>query len=708
MNALLPKSGMSQTGAADAAMPGKRTLVEGLATGDDGVIDQRLVEIGNELLRLGVKSTRIGDLSRVNITSSTRDLHLLAWIAEGKGRRGAENRIVSAWNAGQDGLDNRAKWATILNYVHWLDAMSVTSMGMSYEKALAAMPTVRLAGAGVGGKLPVHPRAVYFCAAAQVGMDVRAGIEEGKGHYIPVGGFKNLLKDLKSTLKHVGTHEAFPGAVAVVTSVRGELTKMIDVLAAQEAGVPYGVYRPEEHLEPDLRRKLVPLRDPIAEVGIPTTDVEATSVAAQLAGILGVAIPDMKTLQRNHGSGSVDPHGPGHAMGMAVDMFYGAGEGKYGHQNKGVKSAAWPFIYLLIAEKGPLVGLSPKLRPASLGQLAPDQARQLSELLHGHGATFLEEVKQRERSTEDTAQDRRTYHRFRGLRRKAMHLLIGREHALQKARKKFPSGHAIRAEIVAEMRRLHADRVRLETQDPESLPLTLHLCLLRLTTLELSMDLQMEKKAPDLDGLELRGEEMTGKLFDVIRELQAIREEAQPVVEAMREQAAVDSAKDPYTRKLVERAAQDDRLLFDQPTVMVEALNEVRTGESALQASHHWVVAPMEILESPKAYGDALRSDMTLRHIEREPPQLERVLSVMAESDGGRDILTAPQPRTAGIAEFHAALADVVGGEEVATSMIARVAKKVIGPYESGGKLAELRDRGFYLAEDEGEGSLEP
>lgn len=81
-----------------------------------------------------------------------------------------------------------------------------------------------------------------------------------------------------------------------MTTVQGELTRMIGVLAAQDAGVPYGVYRPEEHLEPDLRKKLLPLRDQIAEVGIPTTDVEATSVAARLAGMLGVAIPDMRTV----------------------------------------------------------------------------------------------------------------------------------------------------------------------------------------------------------------------------------------------------------------------------------------------------------------------------------------------------------------------------------------------------------------------------
>ena len=76
----------------------------------------------------------------------------------------------------------------------------------------------------------------------------------------------------------------------------------------------------------------------------------------------------------------------------------------------------------------------------------------------------------------------------------------------------------------------------------------------------------------------------------------------------------------------------------------------------------------------------------------------------MAESQGGRDILTAPRPHRGGIAEFHLALADVIEGD--ADAMIARVAKKVISPYEDGGKLAELRERGFYLAEDEDEGAL--
>ena len=705
LNALLPKSSKTADLAGDATAPGKQTLVEGQA---GEVVDPTIAKLADDLKAEGVKPHRLGDLTQVDPNTKDRAFYLLRWIKEGTGRRGATNRIINAWNAGQDGLDNRAKWATILHYVLWLDAMSKKSMGgKGYDQALAAMPTVRLAGAGVGGKLPVHPRSVYFCAAAQVGMDVRAGIEEGKGHYIPVGGFKNLFKDLKKTLKEIGAKPAFPGAVGVVTTVHGELTKMLDVLAAQEAGVPFGVYQPEEHLEPDLRRKLLPLRDRIAEVGVPATDAEATSVAAQLAGILGVAVPDMKQLHRNHGSGSVDPHGPGHAMGIAIDLFYGAGEGKYGHQNKSVKAAAWPFIYLLIAEKGALVGLSPKLRPASLGQLAPDEARRLAELLHDHGPTFLDEVKLRERSDEETAADRRTYSKFKRLRQKAMHLLIGREHALKAARKKLPAGHPVRADIVEERTRLHADRVRLETQDPETLPLILHSCVLRLTMLEFRMDVEMVKKAPDLDGLRLEGAHYIGKLMDVITELQAIREEAQPVVEALREKAAVDSANDPYTRKLVERAAQDDRLLFDQPSVMVDALNEVRTGGSSLQASHHWVVAKDEILQNDGAYGDALRSDMTMRQ-EKTPPQLERVLAVMAESQGGRDILTAPRPHTLGIAEFHAALSHVVGAE--AFAMIDRVAQKVIDPYAKGGKLAELRDRGFYLEDKatEGEGSMDP
>ncbi|HEY5935683.1 MAG TPA: hypothetical protein VIU61_13630 [Kofleriaceae bacterium] len=702
LNALLPKSSKTADLAGETPAPGKRTLDQGSTTGADAIVNERLETIKNRLLHLGVKPERLGDLSRVNITSSTRDLELLEWIAVGPGRRGSRgstNAIIGAWNRGQDGLDNRAKWATILNYVHWLDEMSVKSMGKGYDEALAEMPKVRLGGAGVGGLLPVHPRAVYFCAAAQVGMDVRAGIEEGKGHYFPVGGFKNLFKDLKNTLEEIGMKREFPGALGVVNAVRGDLQKMLDVLAAQEAGVPFGVYRPEEHLEPAMRRKLLPLRAQIADVGIPTTDVEAVSVAARLAGMLGVAVPKKSKLDRNHGSGSIDPHGPGHAIGLAIDMFYGDGEGKYGHQNKAVKAPAWPFIHLLIAEKGPLLGLSPKLRPTSLGQVDASEARKIAELLHDHGPAFLEEVKLREQATKATAEDKRTYYKFRSLRRKAANILRSRKGILEIASKKVPSDNPLRVELLTEMIHLHRESKRAETQDPETLPLTIQAAVERLTALELRVDLAITKKTPDLDGLKLRDGKLTGKLATVITDLQAIREEAQPVVEALREQAAVKSANDPYTKSLIERAAQDDRLLFDQPSVMVEALNEVRTDKSVLEANHHWVVAPMKILESTTAYGDALRNDMTLRHKEREPPQLERVLGVMAESQGGRDILTATAPFKLGVGEFHSALSDVVGGDSFASAMIGRVATRVISPYEGKGKdkLGELRDRGYYL-----------
>ena len=87
-------------------------------------------------------------------------------------------------------------------------------MGMDYNPefdpgAMDAMPRVRIAGAAVG----VHPRALYFAAAAQVGMDEREGRAAGAGHYVPAGGLRTLLRDVADMASRLAT-ERTPAAAA--------------------------------------------------------------------------------------------------------------------------------------------------------------------------------------------------------------------------------------------------------------------------------------------------------------------------------------------------------------------------------------------------------------------------------------------------------------------------------------------------------------
>ena len=115
-----------------------------------------------------------------------------------RGRRGAFDRPILAWESHLDDLGTpdrdtpeaqALEYQNILEFVDRLDQLSGSSMGMDYNPefdpgAMDAMPRVRIAGAAVG----VHPRALYFAAAAQVGMDEREGRAGARGTtFRPVG-----------------------------------------------------------------------------------------------------------------------------------------------------------------------------------------------------------------------------------------------------------------------------------------------------------------------------------------------------------------------------------------------------------------------------------------------------------------------------------------------------------------------------------------
>jgi hypothetical protein len=56
--------------------------------------------------------------------------------------------------------------------------------------AVEAMSSVVIAGAVIK---KIHPRAIYFVAAAQVAMDVESGTARGEGHFAPVAGFQQEI-----------------------------------------------------------------------------------------------------------------------------------------------------------------------------------------------------------------------------------------------------------------------------------------------------------------------------------------------------------------------------------------------------------------------------------------------------------------------------------------------------------------------------------
>jgi hypothetical protein len=116
--------------------------------------------------------------------------------------------------------------------------------------------------------------------------------------------------------------------------------------------------------------------------------------------------------------------------------------------------------------------------------------------------------------------------------------------------------------------------------------------------------------------------------------------------------------------------------------------------ETYFYSGHHWDIAPLDVIgptpRAATAYHDSVAADLALR----SPSQIERILSVMAESNGGRQILFTTRDPT-----FLQALAERLRGDE--TAMLARVRARVVTPFEGGSDDAavlrrELRDHGFY------------
>jgi hypothetical protein len=148
-----------------------------------------------------------------------------------------------------------------------------------------------------------------------------------------------------------------------------------------------------------------------------------------------------------------------------------------------------------------------------------------------------------------------------------------------------------------------------------------------------------------------------------------------------------------------------DHPIFDQPKAVVQGLDSVAAhapigGKQTTHffSGHHWTIAPREILETDTTtYRASLDRDMGSRDLDN----LRRVLSVMAESLAGREILFGPA--TARDKTFDDALeARLKALNTTSKDLLDQVKLLVVTPYESltgesGRLLRGLRDRGHFL-----------
>jgi hypothetical protein len=395
------------------------------------------MQLGAELMARGVNFDQLGDLDALadlgDDAAIRALLDTLDVMNKGSDRLGDPKRIVNSWNVNKDdiGFTNPrgTKYKTILHYVAELNRLAQASMGMNYVEAAKAMPDVRLSGVRIhSGGVGVHPRAVYFVAAGQVGIDdaaakavaeatAQAGADPnrkkaadtmrrafGEGHYIPAGGFQWLFKDVVTMLTTLGYSTApnprATGAAAkgvqrakaldrgdlIYKVMRLEIERMLLVLEGQEANVDVPSHEAAAHREPQFRAFLLARKKDIEAVADPKDNDDVARAAREMLVALG---RPGRTVSYTHGGGTIDPHGTDHAMGLAFDFYNGSGaQGAF----RNFQVEQWPFIHRLISEFGDEVGLPTNLRPSSIDAVSPDKGQAIAQLLRDHGAEVAKEM----------------------------------------------------------------------------------------------------------------------------------------------------------------------------------------------------------------------------------------------------------------------------------------------------------------------------
>ena len=649
-------------------------------------------------------------------------------------RRGAFDRPILAWESHLDDLGTpdrdtpeaqALEYQNILEFVDRLDQLSRSSMGMDYNPefdpgAMDAMPRVRIAGAAVG----VHPRALYFAAAAQVGMDEREGRAAGAGHYVPAGGLRNLLRDVADMASRLATERTprrrrgaprrrprsapIPGGGAIYATLHGELLRALHILEDQATGedtVPG--HHHDEHREPALRAFLVGRAERIRDLEPTVSDEDAATAAGRLAAVLD-GLPGA----RHHGFGSIDPHGTEHAMGLAVDIYHGAGPGG-SLTNFATERAYWPFIHRLIEHHGPSAGLDASLRPDSWGDLTPDASRALAGLVRDHGHAEAAAIAAEAAPDPVAARaDSRTARRFTTLRTRALHALRNRRQAVRRARRDVHLDFRMVAEVDRELAALESDLARVPGLNVQELVLTIQRHHRALTNLEAHVeeDGDTGPPAPDphrrhrrapADPLRTVGpDDGPIDLTDLALDLDAMGPDVDAAIERHETLSLSELVRSRAFTRWLDQVSDIDRPIYDQPTTMVDALEDVEGTH--FYGGHHWEIASLSespgpsLLEDGDGTGTSTYATTLERDLARRSPEtIERIISVMAESEGGRTAaFHAPDPT------LHAGLAARLS-EDTAAELLARVFTRVVLPFEGGSGdgaalRRDLRDRGFH------------
>jgi hypothetical protein len=678
-------------------------------------------EVRDALRAEGVKESELGASSAIEALGETQARALLeklhAYRTDKELGFTSSSKIARSWSNRRDdlGVMGRSGYPTILHYVQDLDKLTRASLGGEWPSALKTLKgsTIRLAG----GTYFVHPRMLYFAAAAQIGMDAKADRDEADGHYItPAAVFEELRLIRKAALAvdelgaeveksaaKIGVIPVGPeGAAAVYENLVQRLQDVVALRRKQEAAEEsrsYGTGHPEPGISKYVTDEMV-----AAIEELPSTATSDTDGVQNCRKIM-VMVWHRPRKKQAHGWGAADPHGSHHAMGMAMDVFYGTGAGGYSNFAKFLKGEGVAEAVAFLVQQfgtGAEYGFSdpaasPKDLLTAIKRNAHDSVA-FALLLRDHGTDALALLDEGVKEA-GTPEAKEAIARYKALHRK----LVGGVRARQ-ARVVTLTRHRAWLRHQPELRAYAKDVARRATSGelvrhefPPAFLESARTISGEYEALRVSIELTDGSAAVNLK----IGPSAAPELASPLEELGSSLPEITRALEAKR-RSDIRRHVPSGLKKAIDRAGSGT-LVLDQPQEVLSGLGSVKGA--SLQSWHHFQLRDWRgVLTSPEVYKNTLLSDMWTRSLE----DMRRILQVMSQSPAGFRAVFGDEEGKPGLASIRPALdswAQVLSTLGVLVDidgMLEEVAEQLPPPAMEGlsstrkSLASDLYARGFY------------
>lgn len=664
-----------------------------------------LVEVQSRLTELGVSAKEMGAAESFRALGESEARRLLGKLVQYKSDPGltftSSSKVVRTWNARTDdlGVAGRSGYRTILHYVAAMEALANSSLGGSWPDNLKVMrQAIRIGGA----RFHVHPRMLYFAAAAQVGMNEAAGLASDEGHYLaPAAVFEELrmirdaavvVDDLAADVEraHAATGSTDPapgveGAGQVYANLAGRLKTLAEIRKSQAMGGTGAL----DHPEPIARH----LDDSMAAAieALPASAGDDAAAVERCREIMTLTWSRPKKKQA-HGWGAADPHGTHHALGMAMDAFYGTAQGGYANSFKFLQGDTAAEIAALVVRE---YGAGYDLQPSAPKELArrirtdPEAGRAFALLLKDHAGDVILLFEDATARAKDPETARRLGD-YAGLRQgvlkgvRARHTIARRLLSNRATVRATPELRAYIKDVVG----THGPGQLAKHRLPASFLVAAQVATGSYEALRVTLEHGVPPiSSPALDPL------ATPDVATPLDGLVARLDELASAVDA-KDTAALKRRMPAGFRRALDRAASGTMVL-DQPLEVLRGFASVQGAR--LQSGHHFQVSGWAlVLESKKVYTSKVVADMN----SRTPDGVRQILQVMAQTKPGYEAIFGAETDAASILPALREWAGTSGADIAA--MLQAVHDQLPPPAMEGvdakrKQLAsDMYDRGFY------------